>query len=244
MASHGYSLRTSRRNYRELATVKLPKAFKSSSQDKLYPIEVVETDGSRARVHYVGYNNSNDEWRDLSELVTIPVGSRSHNDNTSKVPAYNIPIQPFSLYNELRIKIKQALVCRTGKTSPSVVIDMGFDYLLFKGGLQAVGIAKQKTHGNIRYKLKCYKDLDPLLGQNWHYRGANENGDYAFVILSTVEYYIHQRKKIIEYCPPESSQTTPALHTENSGYGLKFCFTRGYGNRSTFGTDKNIFHTS
>ena len=47
MASHGYSLRTSRRNYQELATVKLPKAFKSSSQDKLYPIEVVEIDGSR-----------------------------------------------------------------------------------------------------------------------------------------------------------------------------------------------------
>ena len=72
---------------------------------------------------------------------------------------------------------------------------MGFDYLLFKGGLQAVGIAKQITHGNIWYKLKCYKDLDPLLGQNWHYRGANENGDYAFVILSSVEYYIHQRKR-------------------------------------------------
>ena len=101
---------------------------------KLYPIEVVETDGSRPRVHYVGYNNSNDEWYKHSELVTIPVGSRSPNDNAGKVPAYNLPIQPFNLYNELRIKIKQALVCRTGKTSPSVVIDKGFDYLLFKGG--------------------------------------------------------------------------------------------------------------
>ena len=70
---------------------------------------------------------------------------------------------------------------------------MGFDYLLFKGGLQAVGITKQKTHGNnLRHKLKCYKDLDPLLGQNWQYRGANENGDYVFVILSSVEYCIHQ----------------------------------------------------
>ena len=42
MASHGYSLRTSRQNYRELAIVKLPKAFKCSSQDNLYPIEVVD----------------------------------------------------------------------------------------------------------------------------------------------------------------------------------------------------------
>ena len=54
---------------------------------------------------------------------------------------------------------------------------MGFDYLLFKGGFQAIGVTKQNTHGN--NLLKYYKDLDPLLGQNWHYRGANENGDYG-----------------------------------------------------------------
>ena len=53
-----------------------------------------------------------------------------------------IPIQPFSLHNKFRIKIKQALVCRSGQTPPSVAIDMGFDYLLFKGGLQAVGVTK------------------------------------------------------------------------------------------------------
>ena len=105
---------------------------------------MVEIDWSRARLHYVVYNNSNDEWCEHSELVTIPVGSRNPNDNAGKVPAYNLPIQPFSLYNELRIKIKQALVCHTEKTSPSVVIDKGFNYLLFKGGLQAVGIAKKK----------------------------------------------------------------------------------------------------
>ena len=143
--------------------MKLPKVCKPSSKDKLYLIEVVEIDGSRARVHYIGYNSSSNEWRDLAELVTIPPTPRSHYDNTSNVTGHNmplnIPIQPFSLYNELRIKIKQALVCRSGKTSPSVIIDMGFDYLLLKGGLQAVGVAEQKTHGNnVRYKLKCYKD--------------------------------------------------------------------------------------
>ena len=85
------------------------------------------------------------------------------------------------------------MVCRAGKGSPLITIDMGFDYLLFKGGLQAVGVVKQNTHArNIQYKLRSYKDLDPLLGQNWHYRGAkfNINGDYVFVILSSVEYYI------------------------------------------------------
>ena len=72
-------------------------------------------------------------------------------------------------------------------------------------------------------------------------RTANENGDYAFVILSSVEYYIHQLRKITEYRPPHSAQNTPILHAEDAGYALKFWITRGYGNKTTFGKDKNIF---
>ena len=62
---------------------------------------------------------------------------------------------------------------------------MEFDYILFKGGLQ--GVAKQNTHDNTWYKLRYHKDLNSLLGQNWDYRGANANGDYAFIILSSIE---------------------------------------------------------
>ena len=76
MANHGYYIRTSGQDYWELTSVKLPKACKISSKDKLYPIEVVETDGSRARIHHIGYGDSNDEWCDLSELVTIPIRFR------------------------------------------------------------------------------------------------------------------------------------------------------------------------
>ena len=124
------------------------------------------------------------------------------------------------MYNELRVKIKQALVCRAGKGSPSITIDMGFDYLLFKGGLQAVGVVKQNTHTrNLRYKLRSYKDLDPLLG-------ANVNGDYAFVILSSIEYYIAKQRRLIEYHPSQpAAQSTHVLHSEDGGYILKFCFT-------------------
>lgn len=181
---------------------------------------------------YVGYGNSNDEWCNLSELVTIP---SDHNDNSRNVTVH-------SLYNELRIKIKQTLVCHSGRGSPAVTIDMGFDYLLFKGGLQAVGVAKQNTHGNnLRYKLRSYKDLEPLLGQNWQYRGANVNGDYDFVILHSIEYYIHKQRKITEYHPSQAAtQSTPTLHSEDGGYVLKFCFTQGYGNRCTFGKDNQL----
>ena len=186
--------------------------------------------------------NHCNEWCDLAELVATP---RIDGKNRSTVDD-TLPIQLYSLYNELRVKIKQALVCRTGKQSPTVTIDMGFDYLLFKGGLQAVGIAKQTTNANTRYKLRCYKDLDPLLDQNWHYRGANENSDCAFVILWSVEYYIHKQRKIIDYHPPQSSEmcSIPTLYIEDAGYALKFCFTQGYGNRPKFGTEKDIFNIS
>ena len=40
------------------------------------------------------------------------------------------PIQQYSLHNELQIKIKQSSVCRAGKASSSVTIDMAFDYLV------------------------------------------------------------------------------------------------------------------
>ena len=76
----------------------------------------------------------------------------------------NTIIQPYSLYNELQIKIKQALVCGS-KQSPVVTIDMGFDYLLFKGGLQVAGIPKRLVHGNQRYTLQSYHDLDALLDE-------------------------------------------------------------------------------
>ena len=44
---HAYTLRSgTSRNYRQLASIKLPMARKSSSEDRLYPIEVVERVGS------------------------------------------------------------------------------------------------------------------------------------------------------------------------------------------------------
>ena len=240
MAERIYNLRGVTRNYRQLSSLNIPRTSRTTQpQDKLYPVEVVERNGSRVRIHYVGYDNSTDEWRELTDLVSTNSTSRGTNgDNTyNSSTISNTIIQPYNLYNELRVKIKQALVC-SRKQSPVVTIDMGFDYLLFKGGLQAAGIPKRLVCGNQRYKLQSYRDVDSLLGQNWHYRGINRSGDYAFVVLHTIEYYIHRRRSITEYYPSDSS---PTLHTIDTGYSLKFSFVRGYGNGSTFGKDRDIF---
>ena len=232
------------RNYREFSTVKLPRVSKVSTMSKLYPIEVVESDGSKVRIHYIGYDDSADEWRESTELVKLTstrTSSVSSTESKCNVQS-NQPIQQFSLYNELRIKIKQALVCGR-KQSPLVVINMPFDFLLFKGGLQAAGKPKRVVNGNQHYQLKSYQDLDILLGPNWHFRGVNKHGDYAFVVLASVDYNIYKRQKLTEHFP--SAQSTdnivPTLQKLDTGYGLRFSFVRAYGNSSTFGKDKEIF---
>ena len=74
-------------------------------------------DGSRVRIHYVCFDDSTDEWRDFCDIIQLgtvhqvpgQLLKQQYNNNT------NTTIH--SLYNELRIKIKQALV-RGRKQSP------------------------------------------------------------------------------------------------------------------------------
>ena len=107
--------------------------------------------------------------------------------------------------------------------------------MLFKGGLEAAGIAKESTRGIQRYGLEWYSDLDHLLRDNWHFQGNNDRGDYGFVILDSVEYYLSKRRAIREYLPSAQSFDQTTAHTIDTGHSLKFTFVRGYGNRSTFG---------
>ena len=196
MAVRGhYNLRESiGRNYRELCSVKLPIVAKVT--EKLYPTEVVEHDGSRVRIHYlqVGYDDSTDEWRYLADLVQLrsPLATENNplltEDNQSVDENNSTPkIQPYNLYDELRIKIKPVFVY--GRKQFPSIMNIGFDVLLFKDGLEAVGKAKCVVRGSQHYQLANYRDLDSLLGPNWHYRRINGQGDYGYAILATVEYH-------------------------------------------------------
>ena len=239
MASHDYNLRNAnrKRSYREMNTLDLPRVKKTSCRNKLYPIKIVERDGSRVKIHYVGYNSSNDEWREQNDIITL--SDQAHSTTSCSTVTQ---VQPFSLYQELGIRIKQALTCGR-KQSPSVKITMGFDYLLFKGGLQAAGIPKSKV-GVARYKIQQYSDLDCLFGHNWHYRGINKHGDYAYVSLESIEFYLCKRRCLVEYYPPQSADESITESHKDTGYSLTFSFIRKCGNSSTFGKDKNIFQHS
>ena len=64
---------------------------------------------------------------------------------------------------------------------------MPFDAVTFNGGLRLLGTESKKVQGIQHYTIKHYRDLNPLLGKNWHFRGLNVNADYGYVILETLD---------------------------------------------------------
>ena len=69
------NIKGGRANYHELAECKLPRSSRHNSKLKskaadLYPIRVVgsEDHGNRVKVHYIGYSDTFDEWKDVSEI--------------------------------------------------------------------------------------------------------------------------------------------------------------------------------
>ncbi len=49
----------------------LPRSSRKKSQDTLYPLEILEHEAGKVKVHYIGYGSSDDEWRDEDEIVDI-----------------------------------------------------------------------------------------------------------------------------------------------------------------------------
>jgi len=192
------------------------------------------------KIHYVGYNDDSDEWLESTDIVSLSHNSSSATVTTSTVPAPPA-IQPYSLYSELGIKIKQLLKCER-KASPIVKITTGFDYFLFTGGLQSAGTATKTVQGIVRYGIQKYSDLNLLLGTKWHYRGINKHGDYAYVVLNSIEFYLRNRRSIVNYHPSESSGGPITSSKQETGYLLMFSFQHGYGNSSAFGKNKNTFN--
>ena len=225
-------------NYKEVATIKLPRAetcrHASSSASRLYPVTVTERDSEKVRIHYVGYSSSYDEWREMEELETLE--PEADDEETDIVTPY----QPYSLYNTLRLKIKQSLTCGR-KSSPTVRISMAFDIIQFTGGLKAVGRPFKMVHGVQHYTIVQYQDLNPFLGSSWHFRGLNANGDYGYAELKTIDFCLRKSRNLVEYYPSQIDDQPPSQCCTSTGYVLLFCFVCNYGTAETFGKDKKIF---
>ena len=62
---------TERVNYKKLSNLTLPRAKKVKCDDRLYPVEVVDKEDHRVKIHYLGYDSSYDEWREYGDVVPL-----------------------------------------------------------------------------------------------------------------------------------------------------------------------------
>ena len=200
-----YNLRNSGpKNYK--ADVRLPRATRTTraTKDELYPVEVVARDGDKVKVHYIGYGDEDDEWRDIAEIVETQPDVE--------------PYVPFDAHRELAYQIVLALDSKH-RSDPDVRIELPFDKLLFEGGLKQYGKLLCKSRGHDVYTIQSYSALAPLLGDKWHMRGLNERLNFCYVNLKTVQFHLHKRQNIEVY-DFAGKRTIPG------GYVLVFKFVR------------------
>ena len=82
------------------------------------------------------------------------------------------------------------------------------------------------TPWNRELQDKSLSRSERVLGRNRHFRGLNSNGDYCYVVLETVEFYLHKRQPLQEFFP---AQGKPLCNSRDLGYMLTFSFGRGDG---------------
>lgn len=215
--------------------------MKQVPPDHLYPLRIVEEDDEQqlVKVHYEGFSSRFDEWRaknDIVEISTYESEVDNEEDPANIESEPDGPISPFNPYHELLVNIKSSLTS-TRKKSTHVRVRMPFDKLLFDGGLKARGV----NAGCGKYTIMQYSDLHDILGADWYFRGLNEHGDFCYVTLQSIRYYIYKRRPLIDYQPLQESQHVRSKKIHHPGYMLAFDFVRGDGIREDFCSGSNGF---
>ncbi len=151
-----------RKDYRKMADIKLPRPerVRGKAEGALYPVEVTESEGGRVKIHYIGYSDRHDKWRQEEELQDW--------ESEQGVEQY----QAFDLHQELKYRTKVALKAGT-RNDPVVRVEVLFDPLIFNGGLRQAGHLIRRERGHKVYGISCYTDLTPFLGSRWHIRVLN-----------------------------------------------------------------------
>ena len=133
------------------------------------------------------------------------------------------------------MKIKSSLTSKR-KLNPKVRVDMPFDEKMFCQRLQCKRTESRTVREVTYYTISTYKDLDELLGHNWHYREINSAGDFCYVVLETVKYHLYRCKPLIQYVLCENGKPVQAKTPQ--GHALIFSFD---GVASAFGKNEDIF---
>ena len=189
-------------------------AVSMMADSRLCKVKILARNDSKGlvKVHFVGYNRCYDQWMSIDELERLPGDeSLAVQGPMQRSQQYQAPtvascgpfqdmerVSSFDFNQELASRIKSRLKSST-KENPQISIKFPFDELIFKGGLGQAGIVDRHYRHCMYYKIRSYKDLNWLLGKNWHIRGINDKGDFCYVICHSVRFHLKQMKPIIDF---------------------------------------------
>ena len=160
---------------------------RTSSTRRLYNIEIVEEEQYKVKIHYTGFSTKYDEWIRRSQIKYLP-----------KTVARREPDLPEYHFSVLACSIKQKLVPSRKLEDPLVKISIHFTNGAFKL-LKQAGKSHGVSRGHQVYTVSQYSDLDDLLGQQWHLRVSNSNGDFSMAVLQTIRFYIMEPKPLLDF---------------------------------------------
>ena len=183
------------------------------STKKLYKLTIKDTkivdDVVKVFVHYIGWATKYDEWRNASDVLSIPDIYLVTNPGGREV-----------FLEALKVAIKESL---HGQRKVTSIIELRLPICrdLFEE------LAKYGSfHGST---LRCsVEDLKAILGNGWNLRIFNQHGDFAYVKDKTISLRLVERAPLLEY-----SINGEATYTHR-GFTLVFKGQRGLGNRQDF----------
>ena len=207
---------------------KKKKRHKSARDNKLYEIEIVAIDKLRKKVkiHYKGYIEEADEWRDCQDEYMFPFerlvkryipGEISLEGRTNVFHGH--------VYQEIKRKLRSGR-----RDDPDIRIEVNVDPDVFDRGLGKV-VKGIQIRGKKVHTIKDNAELDHILGLRWNERIFNGNGDFAYVVNGTVKYWLSKRNPIMEF----KYIGGKFVRSEIEGlYALVLTFVRGDGNKRQY----------
>ena len=227
----------SKPNYRELSDVQLPKERKQQANVQrkdlgndrtIYRLNVLEEDESRGlvKISYIGYGSEWDEWRRREDLIELNEEDVDDEDDAmdSCAMQQSLQMSPLNLYEQLATNIKLQLVSYR-KRNPYCRISMNFNSIYFEGLIQRGSVISRTKHLKKQvYTVTNFSKFNDILGKRWYIRGLNSSGDFCYVKLSTVEFYLKHLSGKTDY--QFSSDGTLCKNKFGAGYCLVFSFVR------------------
>jgi hypothetical protein len=165
----------------------------------VYKLQVIDRDKvtNSIKVHYIGFSEEYDEWRDCGELL--------ENNNLGRVrrrySATDKSLHDRSslFFDRLGRNIKHSLFA-TKRESPEIRLEEVCEQDIFDNYLKSIGEVK-KCRGR---EIHCVnnvtnQDMENILGDKWYERILNKNKDFSYVVKGTIQFWLHQKAPIKEF---------------------------------------------